>query len=87
LSLPIPELDFKVNAEQDAVLVTTYMPEAPLNVTYFKSVPLIPGATVKQAFQQASSVPFSLIVNDELANRRKGCLLRVPTASRTSIRR
>ncbi|MGA8658507.1 MAG: hypothetical protein WB586_20395 [Chthoniobacterales bacterium] len=87
LSLPIPELDFKVTAEQDAVLVTTYMPEAPLNVTYFKSVPLIPGTTIKQAFQQASSVPFSLIVNDELANRRKGCLLRVPTASRTSIRR
>jgi hypothetical protein len=28
LSLPIPELDFKVTAEQDAVLVTTYMPES-----------------------------------------------------------
>jgi hypothetical protein len=33
LSLPIPELGFKVAAEQDAVLVTTYMPEAALNVT------------------------------------------------------
>jgi hypothetical protein len=52
--------------------VTTYMPEAPLNVTYFKSVPLIPGATIKQAFQQASSVPFSLIVNDELADNEEG---------------
>jgi hypothetical protein len=87
LSLPIPELDFSMTAEQDAVLVTTYMPKAPLNVTYCKSVPLIPGTTIKEAFQQASSVPFSLIVNDELANRRKGCLLRVPTASRPSIRR
>jgi hypothetical protein len=38
LSLPIPELDFKT-AEQDAVLVTTYMPEAEFNV-YYKSVPL-----------------------------------------------
>ncbi|MGA8660144.1 MAG: hypothetical protein WB586_28830 [Chthoniobacterales bacterium] len=72
LSLPIPELDFKVTTEQDAVLVTTYMPEASLNVTYFKSVPLIPGTTIKQAFQQASSVPFSLIVNDELADNEEG---------------
>jgi hypothetical protein len=52
LSLPIPELDFKVTAEQDAVLVTTYMPEAPLNVTYFKSVPLIRG----RALNRRSSV-------------------------------
>jgi hypothetical protein len=35
---------------------------AEFNVTYYKSVPLIPGATIRQAFQQASSVPFSLIV-------------------------
>jgi hypothetical protein len=56
LSLPIPELGFKVTAEQDAVLVTTYMPEAPQNVTYFKSVPLIPGTTIKQAFQQANQL-------------------------------
>ena len=68
LSLPILGLDFRVTAEQDAVLVTTYMPEAEFNVTYYKSVPLIHGATIKQAFQQASSVPFSLIVDDELAN-------------------
>jgi hypothetical protein len=72
LSLPIPELDFKVTAEQDAVLVTTYMPEAPLNVTYFKSVPLTQGTTIKQAFQQASSAPFSLIVNDELDDNEEG---------------
>jgi hypothetical protein len=63
LSLPIPELDFEVTAEQDAVLVTTYMPEAEFNVTYFKSVSLIPGTTIKQSFQAASSVPFSLIVS------------------------
>jgi hypothetical protein len=31
-------------------------------------VPLIPGATIKQAFQQASSVSYSLIVNEELAD-------------------
>jgi hypothetical protein len=30
--------------------VTTYMPEAEFNVTNYKSVPLIPGATTKQAF-------------------------------------
>jgi hypothetical protein len=52
LSLPIPGLDFNVTAEQDAVLVTTYMPEADFNVTYYKSVPLISGATIKQAFQR-----------------------------------
>ena len=51
--------------------MTTYMPEAPLNVTYFKSVPLIPGATIKQTFLQATSVPFSLIVNDQLADSEK----------------
>jgi hypothetical protein len=45
LSLPIEGLDFGVAAEQDAVLVTTYMPEADFNVTYYKSVPLIPGTT------------------------------------------
>jgi len=56
LSLPISELGFSVAAEQDAALVTTYMPEAEFNVPYFKSVPLIPRATIKQAFQQASSV-------------------------------
>jgi hypothetical protein len=50
LSLPIRELDFSVTVEQDAVLVTTYMPEAEFNVTYYKSVPLISGATIKQAF-------------------------------------
>jgi hypothetical protein len=72
LSLPIQGLDFRVTADQDAVLVTTYMPEADFNVTYYKSVPLIPAATIKQAFQQASSVPFSLIVNDKLADNEEG---------------
>jgi hypothetical protein len=72
LSVPIPGLDFQFTADQNAVLVTTYMPEAKFNVTYFKSVPLIPGATIKQAFQQASSVPFSLIVNDGLADNEEG---------------
>jgi hypothetical protein len=67
-----PELGFKVTADQDAVLVTTYMPEAPLSTVYYKSVPIIPDATIKQAFQQASSVPFSLIVNDELADNEEG---------------
>ena len=43
LSLPIPGLDFRVAAEQDAVLVATYMQEAEFNVTYYKSVPLVPG--------------------------------------------
>jgi hypothetical protein len=68
-SLPIPGLDFRVTAEQDAALVTTYMPEAEFNITYYKSVPLIPGATIRQAFQRASSFPFSLIIDDELADR------------------
>jgi hypothetical protein len=49
LSLPIPELGFKVTAEQDAVLVTTYMPETPMNVTYFKSVPQLSGLRAKFA--------------------------------------
>ena len=35
-------------------------------------MPLIPGATIKQAFQQASSVPFSLIVDDALADNEEG---------------
>ena len=48
--------------------MTNYMPEAEFNVTYCKSVPLIPGAIVKEAFQQTSSAPFSLIANDELAD-------------------
>jgi hypothetical protein len=48
------------------------MPEAEFNVTYYKSVPLIPGATIKRAFQQASSFPFSLVVNDELADNEEG---------------
>jgi hypothetical protein len=42
--------------------------EADFNVTYYKSVPLIPGATINQTFQQSSGVPFSLIVNDETAD-------------------
>jgi hypothetical protein len=33
---------------------------------------MIPGATIKQAFQQASSVPFSPIVNDDLAKNEEG---------------
>ena len=37
LSLPIPGPDSKVTAEQDAVLVTAYMPEAEFNVTYYKA--------------------------------------------------
>jgi hypothetical protein len=45
------------------VLVTTDVPEAEFNVTYYKSVLLILGATIRQAFQQASS---SLIANDKL---------------------
>jgi len=48
------------------------MPEAEFNVTYYKSVPLVPGATTQGAFQKASSVPFSLIVNDELADNQEG---------------
>ena len=72
LSLPIRELDFGVTAEQDAVLVTTYMPEAEFNVTYYKSVRLISGATNKQAFQQASAVPFGLFANDDLADNQEG---------------
>ena len=68
LSFPIRDVNFSVKAGQDAILVTAYMPEAKFNVTYYKSVPLIRGATIKQAFQQASSAPFSLVVNDELAD-------------------
>jgi hypothetical protein len=41
LSLPIRETGFSVTAEQDAVLATTYMPEAEFDVTYCMSVPLI----------------------------------------------
>ena len=48
LSLPIRGLDFSVTAEQDAVLVTTYMPEAEFNVTYYKSVPLIRAQTLSK---------------------------------------
>ena len=36
LSFPIRELDICVTAEQDAVLVTTYMPEAEFNVSSYK---------------------------------------------------
>jgi len=39
-------MNFRFTADQDAVLVTTYMAEAEFNVTYYKSVPLIPGATI-----------------------------------------
>jgi hypothetical protein len=31
------------------------MPEAQFNVTYYKSVPMIPSATIKQAFQRISA--------------------------------
>jgi hypothetical protein len=72
LSLPIQGLDFWVTAEQDAVLITTYMPEAEFNVAYYKSVSLIPGTTIKQAFQKASSVSFGLVVNEELAENGDG---------------
>ena len=37
-SLPVRELDFKVTAEQESVLLTTYIPKAEFNVTYYKSV-------------------------------------------------
>jgi hypothetical protein len=75
MSLPVPGLDFRVTAEKDAGLVTTYMPGAESNVTYSKSVPLISGATIKQSFQQASSVPFSLIVDDQVADNEEGVSL------------
>jgi hypothetical protein len=39
--IPIHELDTKTAASQDAVVVTTYMPEARTHVTYFKSVPVL----------------------------------------------
>ena len=49
------------------MLVTTEF-----NLTYYKSVLLILGATIRQAFQKASSVPFSLVVNDDLAETEEG---------------
>jgi hypothetical protein len=67
LSLPIRDLDFGVKAEENALLVATYMSEAKSNVTYYKSIPLIPGAPIKQAFQESSPVLFSFIANDKLA--------------------
>jgi hypothetical protein len=33
---------------------------------------MIPGATIRQEFQRASSVPFTLIVYDELADNEEG---------------
>jgi hypothetical protein len=42
----IRKLDFRVTAEQDAVLATMYMPEAAISTVYYKSVPVIPGATI-----------------------------------------
>ncbi|MGA8658639.1 MAG: hypothetical protein WB586_21080 [Chthoniobacterales bacterium] len=45
-ALPIQRLDFSVTGEQDAVLVTTYTPEAAISAVYYKSVPVIPGATI-----------------------------------------
>ena len=46
VSPSIPGLNFQFSADQDAVLVTTYTAKAEFNVTYYKSVPLIPGATI-----------------------------------------
>jgi hypothetical protein len=45
---------------------------AEFNVTYYKSVAPIPGATIEWAFRQASSVPFNLVVDDELADNEEG---------------
>ena len=71
LFLPIRDLDFSVKAEQDAVLVTTYMPEAHFNVTYYKSVPLIP-AQPFQAFEQAGLVQFISWLMTLAGQRRSG---------------
>jgi hypothetical protein len=70
--IPIKELEIKAAAEQDAVIVTTYMPEAPAHVTYFKSVPVLPDQTIKASFEKASHVPFTLLINEEFAESGEG---------------
>ena len=44
----------------------------PSSTSLTTRAPLIAGATIKQAFQEVSSVPFSIIVDDELADHEEG---------------
>jgi hypothetical protein len=46
------------------VIASTYMPEARVNVNYFKSVPILAGKSIAECFQDADKTAFSLLVAD-----------------------
>jgi len=54
-SLPLEGITVSIPAADAAIIASTYLPEA--NYAYYKSISLIPGETIKAAFERASTIP------------------------------
>jgi hypothetical protein len=54
-SLPLEGITVSVPATDPAIITSTYLPEA--NYAYYKSISVIPGETIKTAFERASEIP------------------------------
>jgi hypothetical protein len=57
-SLPLNDIRVSSAAPESAVTISTYLPEE--NRAYYKSISVVPGETLKAAFERASKIPLEL---------------------------
>jgi len=61
-SLPLKDIRVSSVAPGTAVTTSTYLPEE--NRAYYKSISVVPGETLKAAFERASKIPLELLDQD-----------------------
>lgn len=57
-TLPLRGAKFEVTAPENAVMATTYLPEE--NCCYQKTISVVDGETIKEAFERASKAPYDI---------------------------
>jgi hypothetical protein len=67
LTLPLRDIRGVTTIDENAVMVSTYLPEE--NAWYYKTISVIGGETMKSAFERASKIPLAIPPQDDLQDR------------------
>jgi hypothetical protein len=65
-TLPLRDIRGVTTIDENAVMVSTYLPEE--NAWYYKTISVIGGETMKSAFERASKIPYLCGDRDEISS-------------------
>ena len=65
-TLPLRDIRGVTSIDENAVMVSTYLPEE--NAWYYKTISVIGGETMKSAFERASKIPYLCGDRDEISS-------------------